>query len=94
VTRERLLDIDAAGVMPAGSLGHLHAGPCLDAFRTGEPVVDLSEDDTRVCRALADVATIGILAQRGLRQSELLAAQLQRALESRIAIEQAEGVPA
>lgn len=52
----------------------------------------LSEDDVRVGQALADVATMAILAQRSAAQAELLAAQLQHALNSRIIIEQAKGV--
>ena len=117
------------------------AGPCVDAFRTGLPVVNadlranyarwprfaeaaeatgyvsvhalplrlrttvigalnlfcsgpgpLTEDDVRNGQALADVATIGILAQRTIHQSELLSAQLQNALNSRVIIEQAKGV--
>ena len=117
------------------------AGPCLDAFRTAEPVVNadlhanqhrwprfaeaaeaagyvsvhalplrlrstvigalnlfcahsgpLSDADIRTGQALADVATIGILAQRNLYQAELLTTQLQAALNSRVIIEQAKGV--
>jgi len=119
------------------------AGPCLDAYRSGLPVVNadlhanherwptfaqaaeaagyvsvqalplrlrarvigalnlfrvrpgpLSEQDMRTGQALADVATIGILAQRTLRQSELTTVQLRNALTSRVAIEQAKGVMA
>ena len=157
----QLLDVDAAGLMLADSLGQLHAtaassenarllelfelqadaGPCLDAFHTGAPVVNanlqdnqdrwprfaeaaqdtgfvevhalplrlrstvigalnlfcsnpgpLSEDDARIGQALADVATIGILAQRNAQQAELLTMQLQNALTSRVIIEQAKGV--
>jgi transcriptional regulator with GAF, ATPase, and Fis domain len=52
----------------------------------------LSDEDVRAGQALADVATIGILAQRTLHQAELLSAQLQQALNSRVTIEQAKGV--
>lgn len=118
-----------------------NAGPCMDAFRTGDQVVNadlaasenrwprfaeaaqatgfvsvhalplrlratiigalnlfralpgtLSDADVRTGQALADVATIGILAQRGLYQAELLNTQLQHALNSRVIIEQAKGV--
>ena len=117
------------------------AGPCLDAFRSGAPVVNadlranqerwprfaeaaqatgfvsvhalplrlratvigalnlfcatpgtLSHADVRTGQALADVATIGILAQRTRHQAELLSTQLQQALNSRVTIEQAKGV--
>ena len=52
----------------------------------------LSAADVRTRQALADVATIGIPAQRSLHQSELLNVQLQQALSSRVTIEQAKGV--
>jgi transcriptional regulator with GAF, ATPase, and Fis domain len=117
------------------------AGPCLEAYRTGHPVLaaDLAADadkwpafaerageyglsavtalplrlraerigalnlfrgqtglmdpaDVAVAQALADVATIGILHQRVLTQSELVNQQLQTALNTRLIIEQAKGV--
>jgi transcriptional regulator with GAF, ATPase, and Fis domain len=117
------------------------AGPCVDCYRTGQPIVNadlranhgrwprfaeaaeatgyvsvhalplrlrtttigalnlfcagpgpLTDEDVRTGQALADVATIGILAQRSLYQAELLTTQLQNALTSRVIIEQAKGV--
>jgi GAF domain-containing protein len=47
--------------------------------------------DVRVGQALADVATISLLHERSMRDSEILNEQLQTALNSRVIIEQAKG---
>jgi GAF domain-containing protein len=52
----------------------------------------LSDADLAVGQALSDVATIGLLQERTVRHVEIVAEQLQAALNSRILIEQAKGV--
>lgn len=54
----------------------------------------LDPHDEVVARAFADVATIGILHERSLRETAVLTEQLQGALNSRVLIEQAKGVVA
>lgn len=55
------------------------------------PVV-LSERDAALAQALADVAVIGILQERSLRDVNFVNEQLQLALDTRILVEQAKGV--
>jgi GAF domain-containing protein len=52
----------------------------------------LRDADLAVVQGLADVATIGILQERLIHESTVVTEQLQRALESRVVIEQAKGV--
>ncbi|GAA1768863.1 GAF and ANTAR domain-containing protein [Agromyces humatus] len=54
----------------------------------------LNDDDALVARALADVATISILHERAVREGDVVRAQLQHALDSRVLIEQAKGIVA
>ena len=62
----------------------------LNLFRVHPGVLAL--DELRIAQALADVATIGILQERAIHRREVLAEQLQVALNSRVIIEQASGI--
>lgn len=55
------------------------------------PVARLDETGQRIAQALADVAVIGILAERAVREGQQVTQQLQTALTNRVAIEQAKG---
>lgn len=61
----------------------------LNLFRETEG--ELNHEDARAAQALTDVATISILQQRSLEHATLAQQQLQRALDSRVVIEQAKG---
>lgn len=52
----------------------------------------LDHADATAAQALADVATVALLQQRAVSEAQTLAEQLQDALNSRVAIEQAKGV--
>jgi GAF domain-containing protein len=61
----------------------------LNLFRAAPGTFD--PENVRIGQALADVATIGLLHERGMRRSDTLNEQLQAALNSRVVIEQAKG---
>lgn len=62
----------------------------LNLFRADPGI--LEEADVRAGQAMADVATIGILHQRALRESQVAVEQLEGALHSRVVLEQAKGM--
>lgn len=51
----------------------------------------VADEDVAVAQGFADIAAIGILQEREVAEGERLAGQLQRALDSRVLIEQAKG---
>lgn len=62
----------------------------LNLFRNGSGGLGL--DDAVLAQSLADIATLGILAERAVTERETLAEQLQGTLNGRILVEQAKGV--
>ncbi|SFR27924.1 GAF domain-containing protein [Lentzea waywayandensis] len=88
-----------SAVAKDAGFGALHAVPmrlreqtvgALNLFTVEEGA--LSEPMLRVAQAMADVATIGLLQAQIISHRDLLAGQLQHALQSRVLIEQAKGV--
>lgn len=77
-------------VIPMRVRGHVIGA--MDLF--GRTATTFHESDIKVAQALASVATIAIVQDRGASEAQLVEAQLRNALESRIAIEQAKGVVA
>ena len=67
-----------------------HTIGALNLFR--QDIGALSTEDAAIAQAFADIATISLLQERALRESTMVNDQLQRALNSRIVIEQAKGV--
>ena len=57
----------------------------------GTSVGDLNPDDVELGQALADVASVALVQDRRITDKNLLADQLQHALNSRVVIEQAKG---
>jgi hypothetical protein len=56
--------------------------------------VRLADADVTVGQAFADIATIGIIQERAVREARLHATQLETLLNTRVAIEQAKGIVA
>jgi GAF domain-containing protein len=86
-------------VAVAAGFGATHALPMrLRGQRIGvlnlfsASALPITADDLSVGQAMADVATIGLLHERNLRERTALSEQLQSALQSRVLIEQAKGV--
>jgi transcriptional regulator with GAF, ATPase, and Fis domain len=88
-----------AGAADGSGFASVHAIPLrlrgqvigsLNLFRDREGA--LNEADAIAAQALADVATISVLQERTIHDSGVVREQLQRALDTRIVIEQAKGV--
>ena len=62
----------------------------VNIFTTSD--VTLVPAEVELAQGLADVATISLLQERGIREARLLNEQLQAALHSRVVIEQAKGM--
>ena len=95
--RERWPDFAAAAVSAGFAAVHalpmrLH-GEAIGAMSlySARPT-EISGQVAELGQALADVATIGIMHERTLRRREVVTEQLQKALDSRITIEQAKGM--
>ena len=82
----------AAGFVSAHALPLRIRGKVIGAinlFHAEERQLDAT--DVRLGQAMADIATIGIVQERAISEAAVLTEQLQRALSSRIVLEQAKG---
>lgn len=82
------MDLSSLAALPLHSRGQVVGSLTVVWFDGDEP----TPGEILVARGIADTATVGIVAQRSIHESRELATQLQRALDSRIVIEQAKGV--
>jgi GAF domain-containing protein len=82
----------AAGFRSAHSLPLRFRAEVIGALNLFSTEPGTFERDLAGAQAMADIATISILQARALRDARVLADQLQRALDSRVVIEQAKGV--
>lgn len=88
-----------AAVAASAGVASVHAVPmrlrdavvgALNLF--GATPGSLDEADLRLAQALADVATVALIQDRAAADSTLVNEQLQKALDSRVVLEQAKGV--
>jgi transcriptional regulator with GAF, ATPase, and Fis domain len=88
-----------AAVAERAGVASVHAVP----MRLGDSIVgalnlfgsrsgSLNEPDLRLAQALADVATVALVQDRAAADRKLVNEQLQKALDSRVVLEQAKGV--
>ena len=80
----------AASAVPLRLRGQAVGALNLFSARVGA----LDDEDLAVAQAMADIATIGILQERLIRDQSVLTVQLETALQSRVIIEQAKGIVA
>ncbi len=83
----------AAGFRSVCAIPMRHRGKTIGAMSLFGALDEvLSAQDLTTVQGFADIATIGILQDRAARRKDLFAKQLQTAMDSRAAIEQAKGV--
>lgn len=82
-----------AGFRSACALPMRHHGRPIGTLALfGAPGDVMNAQALKLVQALADIATIGILQEQTVRRKEVLTEQLQAALDTRVALEQAKGI--